>query len=167
MRPFFKHLNLSTKRKGGIVVVKSLIAGIVGVVVTLGVVQVVSANAVNDAIAKRIKPVGSVCVEGQPCAQAAATATDTAASGSSEAGGEATFNKVCATCHKTGVAGAPKFGSYKDWEPRIAQGMDKLYHAAIHGLPPGMPAKGTCFTCTDAQLKSAVDYMVDAAKKDK
>ena len=167
MRPFFEHLNLSTLGKGGTVVVKSLIAGIMGVVVTLGVVQVVSANVVDDAIAKRIKPVGSVCVEGQPCAKAAASSTDTAATGSSGASGEATFNKVCSTCHKTGVAGAPRFGSYKDWEPRIAQGMDKLYDAAIHGLAPGMPAKGTCFTCTDAQLKAAVDYMVDAAKKNK
>ena len=146
---------------------KSLIAGIVAVLVTLGVVEVVSASAVDDAIAQRIKPVGSVCVEGQPCAKATAATSDTAASGSSGGGGEATFNKVCATCHKTGVAGAPKFGSYKDWEPRITQGMDKLYNAAIHGLPPGMPAKGTCFTCTDDQLKAAVDNMVEAAKKNK
>ena len=146
---------------------KSLVSGIIGVVVLLGVVQIVSANAMDDQIATRIKPVGSVCVEGQPCASEAAPASQGASSGGSGGGGQATFNKVCSTCHKTGVAGAPKFGDYKDWEPRIAQGMDVLYHAAIHGKPPGMPARGTCFTCTDDQLKAAVDYMVDAAKKNK
>lgn len=146
---------------------KSLISGMIGVAAILGVVQIVSANSMDDEIAKRIKPAGSVCVEGQPCAKEAASSSQSASSGSSGAGGEETFNKVCSTCHKTGVAGAPKFGDDKEWAPRIAQGMDVLYQHAIHGKPPGMPARGTCFSCTDDQLKAAVDYMVDAAKKNK
>lgn len=145
---------------------KSILAGIIGVVALLGMVQIVFANSVDDQIAQRIKPAGSVCVEGQPCAKQAPASTQTASSGAAGSG-ERTFNKVCSTCHKTGVAGAPKFGSFKDWAPRIALGMNVLYNAALHGKPPGMPARGTCFSCSDDQLKAAVDYMVDAAKKNK
>lgn len=141
---------------------RSVVAGIVGFVLLVGVVQIVRANGQDDAIAARIKKVGNVCVEGQPCAAKTSAATQTASSGAS--GGEATFNKVCSTCHKTGVAGAPKFGDYKEWAPRIKQGMNVLYDHAIHGKPPGMPARGTCFTCSDNDLKAAVNYMVDAAK---
>lgn len=148
---------------------KSLVAGIIGLVFLLGVVPIVFANSVDDQIAARIKPVGSVCVEGQSCAAASASGTQAAtksSSSSSSEPGEATFNKVCATCHKTGVAGAPKFGDYKDWAPHIAKGMDVLYHSAIHGFK-AMPPRGTCGNCTDDQLKAAVDYMVNGAKKNK
>lgn len=142
---------------------RSIIGGILGLVVSLGIAQFVSASSVDDDIAARIHKVGSVCVEGQDCASSVA-ATTVAASDNSGGGGEATFKKTCSTCHAAGVAGAPKFGSYDDWAPRIKQGMDLLYQHAIHGKPPGMPARGMCFNCSDDDLKAAVDYMVDAAK---
>lgn len=146
--------------------VKNLIAGIIGVVAIVGIAQFVFANSTEDQIAARIKPVAHVCVKGQPCAESLTSNSGQSASSGSAAGGKQTFEKVCSTCHRSGVMGAPKFGSYKDWAPRIAQGMAKLYHAAEHGFK-AMPPKGTCMSCTDAQLKAAVDYMVDAAKKNK
>lgn len=148
---------------------KPITASIIGIVVVLGAVQLVSAQTVKSidkAIAARIKPVGTVCVEGQPCAKQLSSNSSQSASSGSSASGKQTYTKVCSACHASGVAGAPKFGSYKDWGPRIAQGMKKLYNAAEHGYK-AMPPKGTCASCTTAQLKSAVNYMVDAAKSNK
>jgi len=74
------------------------------------------------------------------------------------ASGEETYNTYCHVCHATGVAGAPKFGDKDLWAPRIAQGMDVLLHSAINGKN-AMPPKGTCMTCTDDDLKAAIEYM--------
>ena len=86
-----------------------------------------------------------------------------AASASSSAEGKAVFDQTCHVCHATGLAGSPKFGDKAAWAPRIAQGMDTLYNAALHGLR-AMPPKGGNPALTDAQVKAAVDYMVAAAK---
>ncbi len=120
-----------------------------------------SAGTAEDQIAERIQKIGTVCVEGDDCGASTGAIVVAAA----DAGGaEATYKKTCATCHAIGIAGAPKFGDAAAWEPRIAKGVDVLYASSINGLPPGMPAKGMCFTCSDDDLKAVVDYMVDAAK---
>jgi cytochrome c5 len=77
--------------------------------------------------------------------------------------GEEIYKTKCQVCHAAGVAGAPKLGDKEAWAPRIAQGMDTLVQHAITGLK-AMPPKGTCMDCTDEQLKSAVEYMVDNSK---
>jgi len=82
--------------------------------------------------------------------------------------GEDTYKKVCFACHGTGAAGAPKLGDKAAWAPRIKQGNDTLYTHAIKGFSskPGsvMPAKGGNPTVADADVKAAVDYMVNASK---
>jgi cytochrome c5 len=119
----------------------------------------------EDAIAERITRVGTVCVEGSDCVQSSGTATNTTAVAVVDSNGaESNYNKTCATCHNAGIAGAPKFADVAQWEPRIAKGMDTLYASSISGLPPGMPAKGMCFSCSDDDLKAIVDYMIEAAK---
>ena len=120
-----------------------------------------SAGTAEIEIEQRLKKVGEVCLEGQDCAKAGAT-TMVAAAGGFDA--EGTYGKTCATCHAIGVAGAPKLGDVSAWEPRIAKGIDVLYNSGIHGLPPGMPAKGMCFTCSDDDIKAVVDYMVEQSK---
>ena len=112
-------------------------------------------------IAERIKRVGDVCVEGADCASAVVAST-VVTSGSASV--ESNFNKSCATCHNAGVAGAPKYADAAAWAPRIAKGMDVLYASTINGLPPAMPQKGMCFSCSDDELRALVDYMVAAAK---
>ncbi len=112
-------------------------------------------------IAERIKRVGDVCIEGADCASTSAPTMVAAIGGASV---ESNFNKSCATCHNVGVAGAPKFANATDWAPRIAKGMDTLYASTINGLPPAMPQKGMCFSCSDDELRALVDYMVAAAK---
>ncbi|HVV68504.1 MAG TPA: c-type cytochrome [Gammaproteobacteria bacterium] len=77
--------------------------------------------------------------------------------------GEAIYQKYCAGCHMSGGGGAPKFGDSSQWAPFLAAGMDKVYTNAIHGVG-GMPPKGNCDSCTDDQVKNAVDYIVNNSK---
>lgn len=86
-----------------------------------------------------------------------------AAAGAKPAGGEGIYKASCAVCHSPGVAGAPKSGDKAAWAPRIAQGKDTLYKHAIGGFQGKggvMPAKGGNTTLSDADVKSAVDYMI-------
>ena len=78
--------------------------------------------------------------------------------------GKAVYDKVCVACHSAGIAGAPKLGDAKAWEPRIKTGIDALYESALKGKAPAMPAKGGATDVPDADIKAAVDYMVAAAK---
>jgi cytochrome c5 len=114
-----------------------------------------------DDIAERIKKVGDVCVEGSDCVSVAVSSIVAVTGGASV---ESNFNKSCATCHNSGVAGAPKYADAAAWAPRIEKGMDTLYASTINGLPPAMPQKGMCFSCSDDELRALVDYMVAAAK---
>ncbi len=77
--------------------------------------------------------------------------------------GAGTYGTYCAGCHATGAGGAPKFGDAAAWDPLIAQGMPTLYNNAIKGLN-AMPPKGSCASCTDQEIKDAVDYMTNAAE---
>jgi len=122
-------------------------------------------------IVDRIKKVGTVCMTGIAC--------DSDADG--DVNGEMTpaiepvvavavspveenYKKSCATCHNAGLAGAPKLGDKEQWVSRIGKGIDVLYSSIINGLPPAMPAKGMCFSCSDDDLKALVDYMVNSAQ---
>lgn len=111
-----------------------------------------------DTVKERIAPVGKTCMSGEPCAAAPA-----APASAGPKSGKDLYASVCATCHGTGVLGAPKLGSAADWAPRVAKGMDTLYTHAISGFN-AMPPKGTCAACTDDEIKTAVKYMVDGSK---
>ena len=75
--------------------------------------------------------------------------------------GKALYEEYCSGCHAMGSGGAPKFGDTTAWAPVIKAGMPKVYANAIQGVG-GMPAKGTCLSCGDDEVKEAVDYMVAA-----
>jgi cytochrome c5 len=111
-----------------------------------------------ETVKDRIAPVGKVCMSGEPCAAAPA-----APASAGPKSGKDLYGSVCATCHGTGVLGAPKFGNAGDWGPRAAKGLETLYTHAIHGLN-SMPPKGTCAACSDDEIKGAVKYMVDGSK---
>jgi c(7)-type cytochrome triheme protein len=78
--------------------------------------------------------------------------------------GKDVYIKTCGLCHATGLAGAPKYGNAADWGPRLTGGMARLYNSALNGTPRGMPGKGGNLSYSDAEVKSAVDYMVAAVK---
>lgn len=96
-------------------------------------------------------------------APAAAPAAPAAASATVAAGtGEALYKQSCTVCHAAGVAGAPKSGDKAAWAPRIASGIDALTASVIKGKG-AMPPKGGS-AASDADLRAAVQFMVDAAK---
>ena len=77
--------------------------------------------------------------------------------------GEQVYKEVCAACHATGAAGAPKYGVAGDWSARIGQGFDGLLKAVLGGKG-AMPARaGTSpDDLSDYELGRAVVYMADA-----
>jgi len=80
-----------------------------------------------------------------------------------QAAGENIYKSTCSICHKTGLNGAPRLGSAKDWEPRIAQGNQVLYSHAINGFrgsKGSMPSRGSNARLSESEVKAAVDYMV-------
>jgi c(7)-type cytochrome triheme protein len=82
------------------------------------------------------------------------------ASAQDKGAGKSTYDKTCALCHATGLAGAPKFGNKADWAPRLKVGAAKLYASALKGTANGMPGKGGNLTLSDGDVKAAVDYLV-------
>lgn len=80
--------------------------------------------------------------------------------GTAAEAGKKIYDKYCQACHTTGSGGSPKLGDAAAWAPRLKDGMDKVYHAAIVGVG-GMPPKGTCMTCTDEDIHHAVDYLIE------
>ena len=83
------------------------------------------------------------------------------------AGGEGVYKAACVACHGAGIAGAPKSGDKAAWSARIAQGKPTLYTHAVAGFQGKggvMPAKGGNASLPDADVKSAVDYMVSLVK---
>jgi cytochrome c5 len=73
--------------------------------------------------------------------------------------GDKVYTATCASCHGTGVLGAPKFGDKAAWAPRIKQGKNVLYTHALDGIRM-MPARGGNPALKDAEVKAAIDYMV-------
>jgi cytochrome c5 len=147
--------------------------------VTLMVGVQLSAQANNDrpfgersifsktATDERLAPVAKVCLEGQECdskTKAELVVADAGAS-AEPLTGEKIYQNHCAMCHTSGAAGAPKLGDKAAWQTRLTAtgGIDKLSASAVTGKG-AMPAKGLCMTCTDADIKNTVQYIVDHSK---
>ncbi len=80
---------------------------------------------------------------------------------SSQAEGKATYDQYCSMCHASGLAGAPKFQNEDEWKARLAtHGINGLVHHAMTGVNGAMPPKGSCMTCSEQQLKDAIEYML-------
>nr|WP_314875100.1 c-type cytochrome [uncultured Pseudomonas sp.] len=118
----------------------------------------VTANAAtNDDIAKRLAPVGQVCVQGQECK---GMAVATVASGGGAKSPDDVIAKHCNACHATGLLNAPKIGDTAAWKERADHqgGLDGILAKAITGIN-AMPPKGTCADCSDDELKAAIQKM--------
>jgi cytochrome c5 len=74
--------------------------------------------------------------------------------------GEEIVRERCASCHQTGAGGAPRIGDRAAWVPRVNQGLDVVVRSAIKGHG-GMPARGGQADLTDAELRSAIVYMMN------
>lgn len=78
-----------------------------------------------------------------------------------ERSGEQVVQAACASCHQTGVGGAPKIGDRAAWIPRATKGYDVVVRSAIKGHG-GMPARGGMADLTDVELRNAVTYMFNS-----
>lgn len=117
-------------------------------------------HAATETVADRIKPIGDVCMAGDPCAAAAVAS----ASAGEPRSGEQVYSTKCFTCHATGAAGAPKMGDAPAWADRLKErGLDGLYTSAIAGFK-AMPAKGLCMDCSEEEIKHAVDHILANSK---
>jgi len=119
-------------------------------------------------VEERLQPVSRVAIAGQDNSalkiESVGPATPARAL---PADGTAAYAEGCATCHGTGLAGAPKAGDKGAWGPRIAQGKDTLYKHALEGFNGKtgvMPAKGGQTAWPDDLVREAVDHMVELAQ---
>lgn len=113
----------------------------------------VSANAqemTDDDIAQRIKPSGNIHIAGAAPAVAAGPRT-----------GKQIYDAACVACHAAGVLGAPKSQVAAEWQPRLDEkGFDQVWKNAVMGIN-AMPAMGACGDCTEDDIKTAVNYMIE------
>ncbi len=100
-------------------------------------------------------------VAAPPAETAAAAAV--AAAGGVERSGQEIYETRCFACHAAGVGEAPLFGSLEQWQPLIDKGMDTLVATSLTGLNL-MPPMGTCISCTEAEMRAAIQYMLDNAQ---
>jgi len=106
-------------------------------------------------VSERLAPAGSVALTSE--------VSSAPASGGAARSGEEIYNSKCMACHATGAAGAPKLGTAADWAPRLSKGKDALYASAVGGFK-GMPPKGLCMDCSEAEIHSAVDFILAKSK---
>ncbi len=120
-------------------------------------------------ISKRLEPVGHVMKLGDAELAAAAAAVTATKPVAAPMTGPQVYNAVCVACHAPpGNAGAPPLGDVDAWAPRVAKGVDTLHMHAIEGFKGDkgfMPPKGGRVDLSDAEISSAVDYILGQAKK--
>jgi cytochrome c5 len=115
----------------------------------------------DEAVAKRIQPVGQVHLGPVPVTADAETpsATVVAAAPVSKSG-EEVYKQVCAACHTTGVLNAPKTGDKAAWAPLIKEGLDILTADAIKGIRQ-MPPRGGNPNLSDLEVRRSIVYMAN------
>ena len=128
----------------------------------------VPAGAANTAATAPAAAAGApAAVAAAPAASAAlppAAATAAAPAASGAAGkGKSIYDASCASCHASGVAGAPKLGDKAAWTPRVKAGKDTLYASALKGKR-AIPHKRGNMALADDNVKTDVDYIIAQAK---
>jgi len=75
--------------------------------------------------------------------------------------GREVYLKSCTICHQNGEMTAPRIGNGANWTMRLNDGgLPALYKNAINGYN-SMPPKGACVTCSENDIMSAVDYLLN------
>jgi len=107
-----------------------------------------STGLTKEAVAERIRPIGTVQVKDASDLSTLKT-------------GEQVFTAQCTTCHTPGLVGAPKFGDADAWSARIKTGYAALLHSALAGKGQMGAQGGGDFT--DLEIGRAVVYMANKA----
>ena len=121
---------------------------IIGLVyfVTSGNKPAAGAVDMEQAIAKRIQPIGTVELR-----DANRPLVD----------GLTVYKAQCAACHDAGLAGAPKFGDAGAWSARIATGYEALLTSALKGKGAMGAQGGGAYT--DVEIGRAVVHLANGA----
>ncbi len=101
----------------------------------------------DEAIARRLKPVGEVQV-----VDASAPKVDKT--------GKEVVEAVCGACHLTGALSAPKIGDKAAWRKLIAEGLPRITQDAIKGIRQ-MPPRGGNPDLSDIEIERATVYMAN------
>lgn len=101
----------------------------------------------EEAVARRIQPIGDVTLKDAAAAAVVRT-------------GEEVYKAQCAACHATGAAGAPKFSDAGAWAPRLGQGFEALWQSALKGKGAMAAQGGGDFS--DYEIARAVVYLANA-----
>jgi cytochrome c5 len=102
-----------------------------------------------EAVAARLKPVGTVEIGAAGAAGGAAKSA------------EDIVKETCTACHQAGVANAPKLGDKAAWAPRLKVGLNGLLAEVIKGKGAMPPRAGT--SLSDEELASAIVLMANQA----
>jgi len=142
---------------------KQLIAAVAGffLVIVIGIILLV-VFATNDRLTgagSNSQSAEAISTRLRPVAEAGFTLIDANAPKVLQ-GGNAVYAAVCAACHDSGAAGAPKLGESPAWSARLAQGYDTLVKHAIEGIR-AMPAKGGNPDLDDLEVARAVVYLAN------
>jgi cytochrome c5 len=68
------------------------------------------------------------------------------------------YSTYCASCHGVKNAEAPEAFNAAVWKRRMEKGADTVLANAIKGVG-NMPSQGTCFECTQGDLRKLIQYM--------
>jgi cytochrome c5 len=142
---------------------KQLVAAVTGffLVIVIGIILLVI-FATNDRLTGAgtdSQSAEAVAARLQPVAEEGFTLVDANAPKVLQAG-SAVYATVCAACHDSGAAGAPKLGDNASWAQRISQGYDTLVKHAIEGIR-AMPAKGGNPDLDNLEVARAVVFMTN------
>lgn len=75
--------------------------------------------------------------------------------------GKQVYVAACVICHQDNVMSAPVIGDGANWYRRLkSSSLTGLYKHAIKGFN-SMPIKGACVTCSDNDIISATDYILN------
>ena len=162
---FWKNFALLVGALGALTFVLYVVAQIMAAKIPQeGLAQLKDKAAQGQTVAERIEPVGQLKLASDTGTKVMNILVPTA---NAAANGKATYESTCEVCHATGVANSPKYGDKAAWKDRIAKGKDALYQSALkgfQGMSGFMPAKGGNAGLSDADVKAAVDYMVEGSQ---
>ena len=120
----------------------------------------------RSAVIERLKAVEVVAVKGEEVVAAAdaASSADSVEAPAADAGeidGNAIATATCFACHSIGLLEAPKIGDKAAWDKRLQANGDMagLVKSAIVGKG-AMPARGGNAALSDAEVKAAVEFMM-------
>jgi len=138
--------------------------------------------AAQQSIEDNVRPAGQVCLAGKPCVGSTAGEAPVRSAALVKAAApiaavieevveevieavasfdvESTYQMSCFACHGTGAAGAPLLGDADAWTERMEKGMDAVMVNVVNGVN-AMPPKGLCMTCSDDNLRTLVNYMIN------